>query len=167
MGRTVQRSLEDNPMAFGAAALLAGVAIALALPATRQERQLLGDMRDQVMDRAQTFATNIAEEAKQVVEEVKPRLEETAQRVVDDIKLSGMQVSEDLKQTTKDAGHEVKQTLKEAGKSVKSKVESQAGGSQSAEDTQIVSGIIVEEGEESQMEPNVGGSYDSKFDAKS
>ena len=53
MGRTVQRSLEDNPIAFGAAALLAGVAIALALPATRQERQLLGDAHDQFMDKAQ------------------------------------------------------------------------------------------------------------------
>jgi hypothetical protein len=30
-----------------------------------------------------------------------------------------------------------------------------------------VSGIIVEEDTASQMEPNVGGSYDSKFDAKS
>jgi hypothetical protein len=169
MGRTVQRSLEDNPMAFGAAALLAGVAIALALPATRQERQLLGDVRDQFMDKAQTFATNITEEAKQVVEEVQPRLQQTAQRVVDDLKMSGMQVTEDLKQTGKDAGQELKQTLKDAGTQVKSKIGVTGEGSNGEgmeQDTEIVSGLIVEE-DETQPQPNVGGSYDNKFDSKS
>ncbi len=166
MGRTVQRSLEDNPIAFGAAALLAGVAIALALPATRQERQLLGDAHDQFMDKAQTFADNVTEEAKQVASQVQPRLQETAQRVVDDLKMSGMQVTEDLKQTSKEASQEIKQTMKDAGKTVKGKVESSAGGSAMQEqDSKIVSDLVVEE-DKSQPEPNVGGSYDTKFDAK-
>jgi hypothetical protein len=167
MGRTVQRSLEDNPIAFGAAALLAGVAIGLALPATRQERQLLGDAHDQFMEKAQEVATNVAESAKQVAGEVQPRLQETAQRVVDDLKMSGMQVSEDLKQTGKEALDETKETLKDAGKSAKSKIKgSDAGAGMQEEQTEIVSGLVVEE-DESQPQPNVGGSYDSKFDAKS
>ncbi len=171
MGRTVQRSLEDNPIAFGAAALLAGIAIALALPATRQERQLLGDAHDQFMDRAQSFAGDIAESAKQVANEVQPRLQETAQRVVDDIKLSGMQVTEDLKQTGKEAMQETKETLKDAGKSAKSKIGStgaaaDAQGGMNENDTEIVSGLVVDE-DEAQPQPNAGGSYDQKFDAKS
>lgn len=166
-GRQVQRSLEDNPIAFGAAALITGMAIGLALPATRQERQLFGDMRDQVMDRAQSMATNIAEEARQVAAEVKPRLEETAQRVV-----------EDLKQSGKEATHEVKESLKEAGTTVKSRVEEKTGvslsssegsmqGNMQGEDNpDIVSGTIVE-GDQTHLEPNVGGGYESKFDTKS
>jgi hypothetical protein len=174
MGRTVQRSLEDNPIAFGAAALLAGIAIAIALPATRQERQLLGDAHDQFMDRAQSFAGDVAESAKQVAQEVQPKLQETAQRVVDDIKLSGMQVTEDLKQTGKEAVQETKDTLKDAGKSAKAKIGSTAAGSGTGSgmqgsmggDTEIVSGVIVDE-DESTPKPNAGGSYDQKFDAKS
>jgi hypothetical protein len=155
MGRTVQRSLEDNPIAFGAAALLAGIAIALALPATRQERQLLGEAHDQFMDRAQSFAGDIAEGAKQVANEVQPRLQETAQRVVDDVKLSGMQVAEDLKQTGKEAVHETKETLKDAGKSAKTKIGDATEGA----------GLVDENAAEPQ--PNASGSYDQKFDAKS
>ncbi len=173
MGRTVQRSLEDNPIAFGAAALLAGIAIALALPATRQERQLLGDAHDQFMDRAQSFAGDVAESAKQVAQEVQPRLQETAQRVVDDIKMSGMQVTEDLKQTSKEAVQETKETLKDAGKSAKAKIGSTAAGAGSGtqgtmeeDDTEIVSGLVVDE-DESQPQPNAGGSYDKKFDTQS
>lgn len=103
MGVQAQRTIEDNPIAFGAAALVAGIAVGLALPATRQERQLLGDVRDQVMDKAQTVATGIAEDLKQVVNEAKPRLQETAQRVTEDLKQSGMQATEDVKQTLQDA----------------------------------------------------------------
>ncbi len=174
MGRTVQRSLEDNPIAFGAAALLAGIAIALALPATRQERQLLGDAHDQFMDKAQSFAGEVAESAKQVAQEVQPKLQETAQRVVDDIKMSGMQVTEDLKQTGKEAVQETKDTLKDAGKSAKAKIGSTTAGSGTGsgmqggreDDTEIVSGLVVDE-DESTPKPNAGGSYDQKFDAKS
>ena len=93
---------------------------------------------------------------------MQPRLQETAQRVVDDLKMSGMQVTEDLKQTGKEASHEIKQTMKDAGKTVKGKVESSAGGSAMQEqDTEIVSGLVVEE-DKSQPEPNVGGSYDTE-----
>ena len=167
MSRTVQRSLEDNPVAFGAAALLAGVAIALALPATRQERKLLGDVRDQVMDKAQNLATNIAEEARQVANDVQPRLQETAQRVVEDLKTSGTQIGEDLKQTGKEASHEIKQTMSDAGKSVKSKIKDADEGSAMHEhETEIVSGVVVQE-DESQPKPNAGGGYDQKFDVKS
>jgi hypothetical protein len=165
MGRTVQRSLEDNPIAFGAAALLAGIAIALALPATRQERQLLGDAHDQFMDRAQAFAGDVAENAKQVAQEVQPRLQETAERVVDDIKVSGMQVTEDLNQTGKEAVQETKETLKDAGKSAKAKIGSTAAGASSSaqgdmekDATETVSGLVADK-DESQPQPNAAGSY--------
>ncbi len=185
-GRTMQRTLEDNPVAFGAAALLAGIAVGLALPATRQERQMFGDVRDQVMDKAQSMASSFTEQAKQVVEEVRPRLEETAQKVVEDLKASGSLTADELMRTGKQAGEEIKQTLKETGTTVKSRVEDTTGiklntgseggeGSQGSQggqgamqddQTEIVSGLVVE-GEESQTKPNVGGSYDSKFDNKS
>jgi ElaB/YqjD/DUF883 family membrane-anchored ribosome-binding protein len=177
-GRQMQRTLEDNPVAFGAAALIAGIAIGLALPATRQERQLLGDVRDQVMDKAQNMVSSITDEAKQVVEEVKPRLEQTAQKVVEDLKASGSLSADELKRSAKEAGAEIKQSLKEAGTTVKSRVEDttgmnlsssqggEQGGMQGSDSPDIVSGTIVE-GDQTQPEPNVGGGYDSKFDNKS
>lgn len=126
-GRTVQRTLEDNPLVFGAAALLAGVAIGVSLPATRQERQLLGDMHDQVMDKAQDMVSTLTEEAKQVVQEVKPRLEETAHKVVEDLKASGSLTADELMRSGKDAGQEIKQALKDAGSTVKTRVEETTG----------------------------------------
>ncbi len=142
VGRTVQRSLEDNPIAFGIAALIAGAAIGLALPATRQERQLLGDVHDQVMDKAQSFASDLAEEAKDVVAEVKPRLEETAQKVTQDLKESGKLIGDEIKQTGKQAGQEVKQTLEDAGSKVRSKVDAKVEGVDSTakdNDSQVAS----------------------------
>ena len=86
-----------------------------------------------------------------------------------------MQVTEDLKQTGKEAVQETKETLKDAGKSAKAKLGSTAAGSDTGSgtqgssaggDTEIVSGVIVDE-DESTPKPNAGGSYDQKFDAKS
>lgn len=150
-GRTVQRTLEDNPVAFGAAALLAGVAIGVSLPATRHERQLLGDMHDQVMDKAQNMVSTLTEEAKQVVQEVKPRLEETAQKVVEDIKASSTLTADELKRTGKDAGQEIKQALKDAGSTVKNRVEETTG--------------VTLSSAESSQEPahNDGGKVDAKL----
>jgi hypothetical protein len=173
-GRQMQRTLEDNPVAFGAAALIAGVAIGLALPSTRQERQLLGDVHDQVMDKAQSMVSGFTEEAKQVVEEVKPRLEQTAQKVVEDLKASGSLSAEELKRTAKEAGQEIKQSLQEAGTTVKSRVEETTGVSLSSSQgtdspdaaSDTVSGAGAE-GDRTQAKPNVGGSYDSKVDKKS
>jgi len=55
---------ESNPIALGAAALIAGVGIGLLLPATRKENELLGPSRDKLMDGAKETVHEIEAAAK-------------------------------------------------------------------------------------------------------
>ncbi|HXI16580.1 MAG TPA: DUF3618 domain-containing protein [Chloroflexota bacterium] len=66
-----QGMLHRNPLAIGAVALGLGAAIGLALPGTRQEDELMGDMRENVMDRAQDVARDATEKVKSVAGEAK------------------------------------------------------------------------------------------------
>jgi gas vesicle protein len=125
-GRQVQQTLESNPMPFGAAALVAGALLAMALPETRAENQMMGETRDQLMDSAQSVAQDVKQRVQSVVEEKLPEVKQSAQKVVEDLKQTGKDAAQDLKQTAKeftqdlkqtgqDAGQDVKQTLKDAG----------------------------------------------------
>ena len=151
---------------------------------------MFGDMRDQVMDKAQNIVSNLTEEAKQVVEEVRPQLQETAQRVVEDLKASGSLSADELLRTGKEAGQQVKQALQDAGSTVATRVEDTTGiklgaqggaegnmqggegsqgnqGGQGNEGGSMGGDTSSAAGDRTQAEPNVGGSYDSKFDNKS
>jgi F0F1-type ATP synthase membrane subunit b/b' len=127
----VQRTLDQNPVAFGAAALFTGMAIGLALPSTRQEGELMGSMRTRVVDKTQMMAANVAEEVKQTAAEVAPRIQEAAKRVVDDVAAS-----------TKEASDEVSQSLREATTTLRQKAESATGASQQETGTTSVSTAV-------------------------
>jgi len=59
-GRRVETKAEqfygDNPLMVGAAFLAVGAAIGMAIPRTRREDELLGEYRDDVFDKAKSFA---------------------------------------------------------------------------------------------------------------
>jgi gas vesicle protein len=63
----VQSAYETNPLALGAFALLAGVAVGLALPRTQREDRLLGEARDKLLQRAQEAAHETMEKVQGVV----------------------------------------------------------------------------------------------------
>lgn len=113
-GRQVQQAgqqayhvLEENPLAVGAAALALGAVIGLLLPATRHENQMVGDLRDQVIEKGKAVAENVAQRVQEVVEEVKPEVQQMASRVVQDLKPEveqlGQKVADDLKQAGQQA----------------------------------------------------------------
>jgi gas vesicle protein len=52
----LQTTYEANPLALGAVALLAGLAVGLSLPRTRREDRLMGQTRDRLLQRAQEAA---------------------------------------------------------------------------------------------------------------
>lgn len=54
--QTFQHTLEQNPMAVGAVALVAGAAIGLMLPITQKEDELMGEARDRLLHQAQDKA---------------------------------------------------------------------------------------------------------------
>jgi len=111
MGWNLQQTLEENPIPFGIAALAIGVAIGLALPATQPESQLMGDARDQVVDRAQTMVDHAVQRVEQVAAEAEPQLEAVAGQAAEDVAHIGKRAAEPLKQRIRDAATKVEETV--------------------------------------------------------
>ena len=65
-----QRLLHENPLMVGAAAVVVGAAIGMALPETERENEWLGETRDNVVDKAQDVARNAATRAQAAAGEV-------------------------------------------------------------------------------------------------
>jgi uncharacterized protein YjbJ (UPF0337 family) len=94
-GRQVVGNLEDNPLIYGAVAMAAGAALALLLPQSRAENRAFGDMRDQVMAKGQEVFESAKGHAQQVVEEIRPELEDKARQIVSDVTETGKQAVKD------------------------------------------------------------------------
>jgi hypothetical protein len=71
--------LHENPLLVAAAAVLTGAAVGGALPQTEKENELMGEARDQVVDRAQ----GVAREAADSVREVASAVQNVASQVTD------------------------------------------------------------------------------------
>jgi ElaB/YqjD/DUF883 family membrane-anchored ribosome-binding protein len=71
-GDTARRVVEENPLAAGAIALAVGTAVGLAMPATRAERDLMGDAGSRLIDQAQEAATKPLEKAERAIREATP-----------------------------------------------------------------------------------------------
>jgi ElaB/YqjD/DUF883 family membrane-anchored ribosome-binding protein len=57
-----QHAIEQNPIAFGAIAVAVGTAVGLALPATDAEKRVMGQAGSQLIDRAQSAASDTLRE---------------------------------------------------------------------------------------------------------
>jgi len=73
-----QRTLEENPLMLGAMALCLGAAVGLMLPGTYREDRLMGPARDQLVERAQETAEDLAARAQMVAEEAMDTAKEEA-----------------------------------------------------------------------------------------
>lgn len=104
-----QRTLEENPLLFGAVALAVGAGLGLLLPATRYENQVVGELRDQAVQKAQGLVEDVKERAKGVVDEVQPELEKTAANVVQKVKDAGKQAADEVRQSLQNAGEKLDQ----------------------------------------------------------
>jgi hypothetical protein len=71
--------LEENPLAVGAVALAVGAAVGLSLPSTRYEGQLMGEYRQNLLDKAQNAAGDLVERVKEVASEAKETIKDEAQ----------------------------------------------------------------------------------------
>ncbi|HEX8250694.1 MAG TPA: DUF3618 domain-containing protein [Pyrinomonadaceae bacterium] len=61
--------IEENPLAVGAVALALGAAVGMALPSTRVESQLMGETKQQLLQKAQDTAGDLVDRVKQVASE--------------------------------------------------------------------------------------------------
>lgn len=71
----ISGTMRENPLAIGAAAVAIGLVAGLAIPESRRENELMGQARDRLMSQARDRA-----------EDLKERVQNVAERVVDDAK---------------------------------------------------------------------------------
>jgi hypothetical protein len=63
-GRGLQRMVNENPLAVGAAAVAVGAAVGLALPRTQVEHEYMGEASEKLVDKAQQVARDAMDKVK-------------------------------------------------------------------------------------------------------
>ena len=81
-----QQMLHENPMAVGAIAVALGTAIGIAAPGTEKERELMGEMRDNFMEKAQTFAQEKLDQVAGVAQETLATAKDELQTAAENVK---------------------------------------------------------------------------------
>jgi len=71
--RRLQTAIRDYPLAVGAAATILGVAIGMAVPETERENELMGEARENAVQRAQQAASGAVERVKDAAADVVTR----------------------------------------------------------------------------------------------
>jgi hypothetical protein len=87
----LRQALRENPLGVGAVALAIGTAVGLAIPETERERQLMGEARDSLVERAQEAAAETFDKVQQVAEDVMQTAESTAAQKSREVGLTGDQ----------------------------------------------------------------------------
>ncbi|HXV97025.1 MAG TPA: DUF3618 domain-containing protein, partial [Anaerolineae bacterium] len=64
------QTMEENPLMVGAAALALGLVVGLSVPETRTENRLMGEARDNLMDKAQEMGQDTMQKVQNVAESV-------------------------------------------------------------------------------------------------
>lgn len=77
--------IEENPLAVGAVALALGAAVGMALPSTRVEGQLMGEHKQQLLQKAQDTAGELVDKVKQVATEAQKNLTDEVKTQVQDL----------------------------------------------------------------------------------
>jgi len=75
-----QHTLYENPLAVAAATLALGAAVGLAVPQTRKEHELMGEARDNLVDKVQTVAQDTMEKVQRVAGDVMEEAQTTVQQ---------------------------------------------------------------------------------------
>ncbi len=81
-----QRVLRESPLAVGAVTLALGAAVGLALPQTARENQLLGEARDNLVERAQDLAQETMGKVQSVATEAQSSVQDSMQAVKETVK---------------------------------------------------------------------------------
>lgn len=70
--------MESNPLMVGAGALALGVVVGLSIPETRYEHRLMGETRDNLLDKAQEAGQETMQKVERVAEQAKETIKEEA-----------------------------------------------------------------------------------------
>jgi len=78
MPSRLRHMVEENPMRLGLVGVALGSAVALAVPETRRENEVLGEARDSIVERAQSTAQTTLQKVQHVAEEAGNTVEKEA-----------------------------------------------------------------------------------------
>jgi len=78
-GDGFQRMLQENPLAVGTLAVGVGAAIGLAIPETSKEHEVMGEARDNLVDKAQEKVQETQQKAQKVAEEAQSAAQQEAE----------------------------------------------------------------------------------------
>lgn len=88
--------IEENPLAVGAVALAIGAAVGLAIPATRYEGEMLGEYRQQLIDKARETANNLVDRAKDAASQARDTISGEVGKSVDEVKQKFVDAGKDF-----------------------------------------------------------------------
>ena len=103
-------AIEERPLAVGVAALAIGLLAGVALPATRREDELLGDVRDDLLDSAREAGREALEKGKEVARSAVERVKESVREqelAPEQLVEKARHVAQDAAETLRDAEREV------------------------------------------------------------
>jgi len=112
------QSMEERPLAIGAAALALGVVAGLMVPSTRKEDELMGETRDRLMERAKEVGEEALEKGKQVATVAVDTLKEEAERQ----DLTPEKLAEKVRNVATEATNKVKEEGKKQATELKDNV---------------------------------------------
>lgn len=103
---SLERNIEENPLAVAAGAAVVGLALGLLFPATRRENELMGAKRDRLVDTTKETVRTVKETATESVKaEASERgegLKQAARGVIDEVKEAAGTVAQDAKEAAKE-----------------------------------------------------------------
>lgn len=117
------QSMEERPLAIGAAALALGVVAGLMVPSTRKEDELMGETRDRLMERAKEVGGEALEKGKQVASVAVDTLKEEAERQ----DLTPEKLAEKVRTVATEATNKVKEEGKKQASELKDSVVGESG----------------------------------------
>jgi len=71
--RRVESMMHEYPLAVGAAAFIVGASLGMAVPETERENEMLGEARDNAVEKAQAAASNVVGQVKEAAADVVTR----------------------------------------------------------------------------------------------
>jgi hypothetical protein len=112
--RGLAEILEQRPLAVGAASLALGLLAGLTLPATRREDELLGESRDELLERARTAGQEALESSKQAARDAVDRVKESVreqQLTPEQLAAKARHVAQDALASLREAERSLAQSL--------------------------------------------------------
>jgi len=115
--------MDENPLAVGAVVLAIGAAVGMAFPSTQAENRLMGEKREQLLQKAEETAREAIGKVQQVAGEVTNTVKDVAGDVVNTVKESAGDVANKVQEgagnvanTVKESAGDVAQTAKDEAK---------------------------------------------------